>query len=240
MRQEGTARTLIIATGVALFCSVMVSAAVYWLRPLQAAYQLVDRNRAILEAAGRLPDGEVADTEIVERFLALDAGVIDLESGWFVSGFDAHAYDHWTTGGEQSGERPRYVPVYRVLDGDRLERLVLPVDGAGMWSTIYAYLALEPDLDTIARFVVYRHAETPGIGDKIEEPGWLEGWRGKRVYGDDGTVAFRVEKRASGPNAVDAISGATVTSTSTGRLVSSWLGPDGYQPFLDNLAERGP
>jgi len=133
-------RTLLVAGGVALFCSAMVSLAVYFLRPLQVGLQSLERNRAILVAADLLPPGEVSDRGVVSRYLDLDAQVVDLDTGWFTGGFDAHAYDHWRLRDEGlaaaddpgADGRKRYVPVYLVRKAGSLQKIVLPVDGSGI------------------------------------------------------------------------------------------------------------
>jgi len=239
MSNDGALRTLLVAAGVALVCSIMVSTAVHYLRPIQAAYALLDRNRAILDAAGLIPPGGLSDAEVTQEYRELDARVLDLESDWFATGFDAYTYDHWAGSGEGEtpGERPRYVPVYLLRDGDGLRRIVLPVDGPGMWSTIRGFIALRADLGTIDGVTFHSHGETPGIGDKIEDPAWRSRWQGKSLY-DEGELKFRVSRRARRAYEVNAISGATKTARATGDLVVDWLGEDGFGPFLRNLETR--
>lgn len=236
MAQESIARTLTIAVAIALACSVMVSAAVYLLRPIQAAYGLIDRNRAIVAAAGLegvAPDA--GDASVVRAFLDLDARVLDLDSGEFLGTVDPHAYDHWA----QAADETRIVPVYVSRRNDEAVRLVLPVHGRGMWSTIYGYVALEADLTTIAALVIHRHGETPGVGDRILDDAWRATWRGKRAFGPDGEVVIRVARGGDGQgqSRVDAITGATVTSEAVGRLVGDWLAA--YAPWLPRIAASG-
>jgi Na+-transporting NADH:ubiquinone oxidoreductase subunit C len=217
----------------------MVSLAVHYLRPQQVALQSLERNRAILEAADLLPSGEVSDRDIVSRFLDLDARVVDLDTAWFAGGFDARTYDHWRlrddvqAAGADDGTR--YVPVYLVRKAGSLEKIV---HGSGMWSTIYGYVALGEDLNTITGVTFHRHGETPGVGDRIQDEAWLSTWHGKRIQDEDGAVRFRVTKDATGPFEVDLISGASVTSEATGEFVRSWLGDAGYGPFLKKLDEN--
>jgi Na+-transporting NADH:ubiquinone oxidoreductase subunit C len=64
--------------------------------------------------------------------------------------------------------RERYAKVYLVKDGDSLSKIILPVRGYGLWSTLYGFMALKGDADTVLGFGFYEHAETPGIG-----------WRGR-------------------------------------------------------------
>ena len=60
-------------------------------------------------------------------------------------------------------------------------------------------------------------------------------WHGKRILDEDGTLRFRVTSDATGPFEVDLISGASVTSEATGELVRTWLGDEGFGPFLKQL-----
>lgn len=240
--RDGIARTLAVALGVALVCSFMVSAAVYWLRPMQLAYAEIGRNRAILEAAGLIGrDETVADREVAARFVTLEPLLFDTQTATFTTAVDARTYDYRAAADDTdtSSAVPdarntagvariaRYLPLYRSSDP---ERVVLPIQGRGMWSTIYGYLALEGDLATVAGVGFYEHGETPGIGDRIEDPAWREGWRGRRAIGADGTVVLDI----------DGITGATVTASAVERLARFWLGPDGYGPALARLAEAAP
>jgi Na+-transporting NADH:ubiquinone oxidoreductase subunit C len=218
----------------------MVSSAVYILRPIQQGYASLERNRAILTVADRLPAGEVSDREIVRRFIDLEAHVVDITTGNYATNLDARSFDHWETDVDPAspGYRRTLAPVYLVRKDGLLERLVLPVHGRGMWSVIYGYVALDADLSTIADVVFFLHGETPGIGDRIQDPAWLANWRGKRIYDESGEPRFRVVKGAQGPLEVDLISGASVTSSATGDLVRHWFGDDGYRLFLDRLRGR--
>jgi len=233
-------RTLAVAAIVALACSAMVSSAVYILRPIQQGYARLERNRAILAVAGRLPTGDVADREIVARFIDLEAHVVDTATGNYATNVDARSFDHWKTEVDPASpvHRPTLAPVYLVRKDKVLERMVLPVHGRGMWSAIYGYVALDADLTTVVDIAFFRHGETPGIGDRIQDPAWLANWRGKRIYDESGEARLRVVKGAQGPYEVDLISGASVTSSATGDLVRYWFGDDGYRLFLDRLRGR--
>lgn len=245
---ESVVRTMLIAIGVALLCSAMVSTAVYVLRPLQAAYAALERNRAILNAAGLIPADDT-DAAVVEAFLELDARGADLGTATFSTLVDGRVYDHWSPlsemprlsvskGAEGIGLTAveRYVPVYLMIEPDA-SRIVLPLHGQGMWSTIYAYLAMESDLRTVAALTVYRHGETPGIGDRIEDPKWLAMWQGKQLFDEDWQVRLEVgeDRGAPGAHQVDAITGATVTSEALVRIVRFWATV--YAPLLRQMGD---
>ena len=134
------------------------------------------------------------------------------------------------------GRRSRYAKVYIVGDAERPERIILPIHGQGMWSTIYGFLALDADLNSVAAVMFYEQGETAGIGDKILESGWQAGWRGQALFDAGGALAFRVADGAAvAPHEVDAIAGATITTNAVTAMVQYWFGPHGFGPFLDNL-----
>jgi Na+-transporting NADH:ubiquinone oxidoreductase subunit C len=256
--RESVARTLAVAGGVALVCSLLVSSAVYWLRPIQLAYGSIQQNRAILVAAGLATiDDEISDRDIVDRYLEFETRIVDLDTDTFTDADESTAmsyeYRRAMDYSEQSVEiprdmaieglarRPRYMPVYVLRRGRAIERIVLPVYGRGMWSTIHGFVSLSSDLATVAGVRFYEHGETPGIGDRIQNPAWAAQWVGKRAYADDGTLVLGIGAPAGGSpgDRVDAITGATVTVTAVNRFVRYWLGEDGYGPLLAKLrAER--
>ena len=66
-------------------------------------------------------------------------------------------------------------------DEGRVRLVILPVSGTGFASTIYGYLALDGDLNTIRGITFYEHEETPGLGAEIENEQWRAKWIGKKV-----------------------------------------------------------
>lgn len=252
--RESPFRTLGVAGAVALFCSLLVSTAVYWLRPIQLAYRSIDQNRAVLLAAGLIErEAVLSDRDIVERYLELDAGIVDLAAAAFTDtdAVTAAGYDYRSAAddpgrtheiprehdGANLGRRPQQMPVYVLRRGGALERIVLPVYGRGMWSTIHGFVSLGPDLATVVGVHFYEHGETPGIGDRIENPAWTAQWNGKRLYDTNGTRVLRIgaDAGSAASERVDAITGATVTVSAIDKLIGYWFGDDGYGPFLARL-----
>jgi Na+-transporting NADH:ubiquinone oxidoreductase subunit C len=211
---------------------------------MQLAYGAVAYNRAILEAAGIVAsDPPASDREVVARFLDLDRRIVEVATGRFSDAVDAASYDFRAELERDAAGRPAYMPVYFVEPGPDAQagsaRVVLPFYGRGMWSTIQGVIALAGDFDTIVGIRIYAHGETPGIGDKIENPAWLASWRGKRIADAGGSAGgaagIGVGGERAAVNRVDAITGATVSSTAVGRAVNDWFGPQGYAPLLDRL-----
>lgn len=261
MNNNSPQKALLVVTLVALVCSILVSVAAVALKPVQLRNQLIERSRNIVALTGLVePGSKLSDAEILEAVEQLDIRVVDLDTGEFDDSIDAAKFDERRAvidpdlsteipAGEDVsnlGRRSRYAIVYLVWDAGELDRLIVPIHGQGMWSTLYGYIALEGDLNTIAAVTFYEHAETAGIGDQITQPVWLAGWAGRQIFDSSENLRFRIStgKVEDGSSAakheVDALTGATVTASSVTRIIAYWFGPHGYQPFLGSLAADQP
>ena len=261
MSRDTPLRALITVLVTAVICSFFVSASVVLLRPIQLNNQLLERSGNILALTGLLPaGGEIDDEAMLELFRSLDARVVNIDSATLDSEFDPYTFDSRkaTADPELSvavppsedrahlGRRSRFETIYLVWKDGRLDRVVLPIHGSGMWSMVYGYIALESDFNTIAGVMFYEQNETPGLGDQIAKPHWQAKWIGKKLYETAGEVLFRV---AEGPVAegapgaeyqVDALTGATVTANAVTGIVQYWFGDNGYGPLLDRMVEQPP
>jgi Na+-transporting NADH:ubiquinone oxidoreductase subunit C len=94
-------------------------------------------------------------------------------------------------------------------------------------------------LRTIRGLTFYEHAETPGLGGEVDNPDWKKFWPDKIAINEEGDVVIRVVKNASGDSAVDALSGATITSNGVTNMLHYWLGADGFGPYIEKLRAGG-
>ena len=134
--------------------------------------------------------------------------------------------------------------VYRVVRDGKLQAIIVPISGKGLWSTLYGYLALAPDTRTIRGITFYEHGETPGLGGEVDNPRWQALWKGRLAYDDSWRPAIGVKKGRAGsverdPYQVDGLSGATITSRGVGHLVRFWLGEHGFGPYLAGVRTGG-
>lgn len=254
--QRSVLYTVLFATAICLVCGVVVSSSAVWLKPLQEANKTLDRQMNVLVAAGLKTDDEkLTPEEVAARFERIRATVIDLESGAEVTDIDPQTFDQRREAADPEFGRPapdnnagirrmpRHALIYSVLDDQgEVEKIVLPIEGKGLWSTLYGFLALDSDLETITGITFYQHAETPGLGGEVDNPKWKALWRDRRAYGDDGQPRIEVIKGKAGPPAedpyrIDGLSGATLTSRGVSHLVRFWLGDDGFRPLLERLKE---
>ena len=136
--------------------------------------------------------------------------------------------------------RANYSVAYLLEKDGEVERIVLPVHGYGLWSTLYGFLALQGDGNTVAGITFYEQKETAGLGGEVDNPSWKNLWVGKEIY-QDGAVALKVIKGAvdkSAPDAkyqVDGLAGATLTSKGVENLIAYWMGDEGFGPLLSDF-----
>jgi len=141
--------------------------------------------------------------------------------------------------------RAKSVPVYLVMKEDQIDTVILPIYGKGLWSTMYAFLALEGDTNTVKGLSFYEHAETPGLGGEVDNELWKKSWKGKKVFSPDWAPVIDLPKAKVDPqrpeaiHQVDGLSGATLTTRGVKNLLRYWLGENGYGPFLANLRQQG-
>jgi len=245
-------KTLTVTILLCVICSVVVSAAAVLLKPQQVSNKELDRKSNILAAAGISDPSKSVD----ELFQQITTKVVDLETGKFTDAVDPSTYDANKAAKDPAmsvkldrsvdiasiKRQAKYMPVYLVQSGDQIDKIILPVHGYGLWSTLYGFLALDGDLNTVVGLGFYSHAETPGLGGEVDNPAWKALWPGKKVY-DEGSMDPKLHliKGAVDPaspkavHEVDGLSGATLTSKGVSNLVQFWLGENGYAPFLANL-----
>jgi len=248
---ESMKKVLTVAIVLCLVCSVVVSAAAVLLRDAQQANKALDKKRNILAAAGLLQEG----VSVEKQFEKVQIKAIDFASGTFTDAVNPETYDQRKASKDPKlssavddekdiakiNRQADYGLVYIVNnDNGDLDKIILPVKGYGLWSTLYGFLALQADFNTVAGLGFYEHAETPGLGGEVDNPLWKAKWPGKKVY-DEGAVRLTILKGEvdnSNPAAqyqIDGLSGATLTSKGVDNLIQYWMGENGYAKFLSNL-----
>ncbi|NQZ30388.1 MAG: Na(+)-translocating NADH-quinone reductase subunit C [Oceanospirillaceae bacterium] len=245
-------RTITVTVLLCVVCSVIVSAAAVLLRPMQIENKELDRQSNILAAAkidyaGKDVQKLFAE-QIVTKYVNLATGkYVEKPEGYKDSKRAAKepSLSRALTRSEDIASIKRtanVMPVFLVNKDGQLDKVILPVHGYGLWSTLYGFLALENDLNTVVGFGFYTHGETPGLGGEVDNPKWKALWPGKKIYAEGsmepkiGLVKGAVDKSAPGAEfKIDALSGATLTSNGVTNLVQFWMGKNGFAGYLSNL-----
>lgn len=250
MGNDSISKTFGVALALCIVCAVVVSSAAVILRPTQEINKLIDLKTNILASAGLLQEGVSIETQ----FEQITPRVVDLSTGRFTDAIDAATYDQRKASKDPAlsmaldpkqdpakiKRRVNYATVYMVEGEQGIEKIILPIKGYGLWSTLYGFIALESDLETVAGIGFYEHTETPGLGGEVDNPKWKSSWIGKQAY-NQGELAINVLKgkadmsRAGSESQIDGLAGATLTTRGVDNLVRYWLGDQGFRPLINSL-----
>lgn len=251
--RQATGYTLLFATAICIVCGILVSSFAVSLEDLQDDNIALDKQKRVLEAVGKLQPGESIDeAQVAERFAPIEPVLIELASGDAVDG-DTATFDQQrrardpgtSTEAPDNLARVKRIPDQALLyemrgDGGELEMIVLPIEGLGLWGTLYGFLALDADTTTVRGITYYQHKETPGLGGEVDNPNWKDNWPGRKAFDADGEVRLKVIKgfapsAEEAPHRVDGLAGATITSNGVTNMLEFWLGENGFEPYLNRI-----
>lgn len=201
------------------------------LQPLQYKNMRQDKMQSILATVGITTDRAGAqvlyDKYIVEELVLNNKG--EIQEGKIAFGVEL---------AEELEKAPedQQFPLYIAeVEGERF--YIIPLRGAGLWNAIFGYIALEGDYNTIAGVVFDHLGETPGLGAEITKVYFRQQFEDEKVFDDNGNfVGVSVVKGGVGPgkddNAVDAISGATITSVGVENMIYERI--QHYLPYFES------
>ena len=201
------------------------------LKPAQDVNVALDKKKQILASLNirDLSDADAAAkyTEVVEcdEIIDTNATVINKgEKGGENAGFKLNSADL------KEGKLAVYVCN---VDGEK--KYVIPVYGMGLWGSIWGYIALDADKNTIYGAYFDHQGETAGLGAEIKDSNaWQDLFKGKKIFSADGAaVAIAVKKASDVKNPaseVDAVTGATLTSDGVSLMLQECFSK--YVTFL--------
>ena len=195
--------TIVYATVIVVIVAILLAVVSQVLSPRQKANALLDQQKQILVALNQ--DYSKADPATMYKELVKDSTVNGL---------------------------PLYVAT---IDGET--KYVLKLHGTGLWGGIGGYLALDADKNTIFGINVHHESETPGLGAEIVTAKFRNQFNGKHIRNAEGKICsvavLKAGKTAeNGQEQVDAVSGATITSTGVNDMLVNNLAE--YAEFLND------
>ncbi len=231
-------QTFRFAILITFVCSLLLAAAATLLKPRQIENVKLDIKKNILKSAGITnPDADLSREDIQSLYKKnIDECVID-DKGVQVEGKSPSEIDAKANGS--------LMALYQWKDGEDIKAYIIPISGKGLWSTIYGYLAIEPDGETVKGITFYQHGETPGLGGEIEKDWFTKSYIGKRIVNPQGELvsvtAVRGKIKDKVPESefyhnVDGISGATLTARGVNAFLKENLKT--YEPYFKIVREE--
>ena len=251
---ESIVKTIGVAFAVCLICSLVVSSSAVSLRDLQKENKLNDKRIKILQVAD-IYDPSIS---IAEQFSELESKFIDFNTGLIMDEYNNFSIDEYdqivvTKDPNLSSKVPTSEDIAIIKNRENvgkiyilrdevgtIDKLVLPIRGYGLWGTLYGYISIEEDFNTVSGIEFYDHKETPGLGAEVDNPKWKAQWKGKKKYKDNkvnlAVIKGKVEAEDSESSyKIDGLSGATITSRGVTNMVAYWFGESGYSSLLREL-----
>ncbi len=123
-----------------------------------------------------------------------------------------------------------------VAEVDGQTKYIIPMNGLGLWGTIWGYIALNEDRSTVYGVYFSHASETPGLGGEIAGLKFQNRFPGKQVV-DGNEIGLKVVKYGKAVQGsqyeIDGVTGATITSTGVNTMINKVLSE--YIPFLTNV-----
>ena len=239
MNTNSNVYTVVYTTVIVVIVAAVLAFVAGKLGPAQNANAKAETLRQMMSAAGIKPTEELYSTK--------NAGILQLYADnieeAYTIGLDGQKNGELTTDKDNIQLVDKLKPQNKAIKagGDatlpvyifKSGVIVIPVYGAGLRGPIWGYIAFEPDCRTIAGAYFDHESETPGLGAKIKDEAWFREKFAGKVVEWGATPAFRLEKNAEATgaaNAVDAITGATMTSKGLNDAMNVW-----FKAYEDHL-----
>lgn len=179
---------------------------------------------------------EVERAEASDRYNQVIVEEVIVVDGQKIVGDNISAFDVVMADEIKKPIEERKLPLY-VSKNDGSRSYIIPLRGKGLWGPIWGYVALKDDLNTVIGATFGHKSETPGLGAEIATPIFQDQFPGKEIMDNSQFVSIEVRKGdASGPHAVDGISGGTITSVGVDDMLKDCL--KGYQGYFDQVRNQ--
>jgi len=234
---ESLRKILLVAFLLCLICSTVVTGVAIGLRPLQVNNAQFAQKREILKVAELDASGNDVDTVFAKNIVVK---IVDLRTGKYAENIELANFDErraarsegtsiklaQTDDIAQIRRRSNFSRVYLIYNANhRVETIILPIHGYGLWSIMYGYIGLTLPDNSIKGLTFYEHNETAGLGSEISNPQWLAQFKGKPAFDSNGKPTIHAAKITySEPKPVITATNETRTNASkvaTGRASSN-------------------
>ena len=183
--KKGSLYTIVYATVLGTVCALLLTGVGQFTAPYREANEEAEKVRNVLSVLGVTFEPDASSQELLETFESKVRTKV-------------------------SGDLTFYLSTRAEPEGG-VQAVAVPFSGQGLWGPIKGFLSLEADMKTIRGITFHEQEETPGLGGEIASPWFRHQFRGKSIEDKDGKPGIRIRRGGSGPNEVDAITGATMT-----------------------------
>lgn len=217
---------VLYAAAITIVCGGALAFASESLKDKQQANIELERKQNILATVMQLKEGDDIQKIYNER---VKERVIDF-SGNVKEGMKASS----VVIAAEYKKKPedRLLPIYEFMnqsDASKIENVVLPLYGYGLWNNIWGFVALKSDFNTIQGAKFDHAGETPGLGARITSEEIQSRFKDKSIFENGNLVSVVIQKGegkdyANEPHKVDGMSGATLTGKGVNNMLKDYFG----------------
>lgn len=244
MNTEKNSYTIIYSIIMVVLAAVLLAVAATSLKPAQQENEKIDKMEQILRSIGQTPaKSEVknAYSKFIKEEILLDGEGTVLKTFKGDELTNSEAFNNNTElemkllkKGEKSAKNVRLNAFVADVNGKLV--YILPLNGAGLWNKIWGYISVDAtDHSTVFGADFGNAGETPGLGAEISTPRFADQFKGKELYKEGvfkGIAVVKPGHTAEGQDAVDGISGGTLTSNGVHDMLKASLAP--FSKFLES------
>jgi len=211
---------ILYAAAITIVCGGLLAFASQSLKPLQDANVELERKQNILMTVMPLKKGDDINALYAAK---VKESVIDFQ-GNVKEGMKPTEVDI----AKEYKKKPeeRLLPLYEFrdeADPSKVNNVVLPVYGFGLWNDIWGFVALQSDFNTIQGVSFAHKGETPGLGARISSDEIQDRYKGKSLFDADALESVVMQKGegndySNDPHKVDGMSGATLTAKGVNNM----------------------
>jgi Na+-transporting NADH:ubiquinone oxidoreductase subunit C len=226
-----------------IVAAALLSLAAMLLKPFQERNRAIDKMRGIL-ASAQVKEANAENAIPLFNKYIVEELVIDAK-GDVINSYtkspkeEAPAFkiDLKKENYNKVHNKPYKLPLY-IADKGGKKIYIIPMRGTGLWGPIWGNIALTSDFKKVVGVFFDDKSETPGLGGEIKTDKFKNQFIGKTIFDDNGNLtAIKVIKggikkvpQKQRIHAVDAISGATLTSNGVDAMLQNTL--KSYLPFM--------
>ena len=207
--------TMLYACGVVIVVAFLLAFVSSALKEPSEANERIDQQKQILASLNLTPEKTEVES-LYKQVVKSDPIVNDngdevkAEGGFSVKRKDISAEN---------------LPVF-ICEINGEKKYVLPLVGKGLWGSIWGYLAVNDDCETVYGAYFSHESETAGLGALIAEKAFQDEFKGQKLQDGKGNYLSVVKHGAKKDNPeieCDGISGATLTSNGVTNMLHDYL-----------------
>ena len=224
--------TVLFSIGLVVVVGILLSVAAVSLKSKQDANVRLEKMQNILKSINVNVDREKAEkyfNKYIKNQISLDV------NGNILDDVDAFKIDLAKEVKKKINKQ--ILPVF-LAEKDNRTFYIIPLYGNGLWDSIWGYISLEEDKNTVYGATFDHVRETPGLGAEITQSYFQNQFKNEKIFSPSGNFEGIIVKKGNNDpegkdkkdHEVDALAGATITGNGVTKMIKNRL--ELYLPYF--------